>query len=340
MGLSIPTRCNFRKIEVGVEHTFRFNLFNFGQSKIHYNLIFWDTRKPDFNEQCMSIIPAQGSIKPKGRQEILLLLHCTTAGTFKVNVFYQTRLNRDSPQIVDGDQIHRVFSFKVCASYPTIQIVAINDHNFGPLFSKSALWELFAIDKINNCLKSMKRNETRSVNVCMPDSEFTSEPFETVWVLQNVSAFDTHVGLKRIKLCDCRQVQACKKVTFRQFVFDCKHRDIFSMSLSENVFQANVFNTLTLRIKYQDVGITHLCYEWTFSHNRKLNCNVFINTLANSVQWPSKYLTNFYMKMGSVSLDNDQPPVRVSEKLIKQTNWNNNLAPRLFWFINFKLSAN
>ncbi|GJQ87781.1 putative coiled-coil domain-containing protein 108 [Trypoxylus dichotomus] len=307
---SMPTKCNFRKVEVGAEHTFRFNLFNFGESTIHYNLIFWDRKRSDFSEQCMNIIPRRGSIRPKGRQETLLVLHCASSGTYKVTVYYQTRLNKDSAQIIEGDQIRKVFSFKVCVAYPLIQIVAINDHNFGPLFSKSALWELFAIDKINNYLKSMKSNETRNVNILMPESEYSNGTFETVWELQNVTSFDTYVSLKRKKLCDCPQVQTSKKVTFRQLVFDCKHRNIFTMSLSESVLQANAYSTLTLLIRYQEVGITHLCYEWGFSHNRRLKCNIFVNTLTEAIDWPSKYLSDFHLKMGSVSVDNNQPPVR------------------------------
>lgn len=118
----MPTKCNFRKIEVGMEHTFRFNLFNFGQSTIHYKLIFWDPRKPNFNEHCLSVIPSQGTIMPKERNEVLLCLHCKCSGNFDVHVYYQTRLNKDSAQIVSGEQIHQVFTFKFSSSYPCIQV--------------------------------------------------------------------------------------------------------------------------------------------------------------------------------------------------------------------------
>lgn len=83
----------------------------------------------------------------------------------------------------------------------------------------------------------MKRNETRNVSIYLPESEWSPDLFQSVWVLQNVSSFDTRMTLKRVKLCDCPLVQMVNNLTIRSLVYDCKHRELFALVLSGEVFQ-------------------------------------------------------------------------------------------------------
>lgn len=90
-------------------------------------------------------------------------------------------------------------------------------------------------------MRQLQYGETKTVESILPDFEESSEYFKLIFLCQNVTKFETNIKMKRKKLCDCKMKVQTKKLSFRESIFDCIHRNMFVMSIEEPNFEVYLY---------------------------------------------------------------------------------------------------
>lgn len=147
----------------------------------------------------------------------------------------------------------------------------------------------------------MKYKDTRNMSIYLPESQLGEEKFEAVWVLKNTSSFDTYLSLKRQKMCDCPLLERTAGLTIRSLAYECRHRSLFSMSLSGNVFQVSAYLRQHIKLSTTPVStIIWIGHYEPIGIGFILRVNTCITNGFSSVAWLCKKIATFLPKIESI----------------------------------------
>lgn len=86
-------------------------------------------------------------------------------------------------------------------------------------------------------MKDLAPYTSQTITMSMPDSEICNDSFTIKLQLLNTSNFNTKVTVKRKKICDCKIVEIAQGLSFRTAVYDCPHRELVALNLSNDTFE-------------------------------------------------------------------------------------------------------
>lgn len=89
--------------------------------------------------------------------------------------------------------------------------------------------------RINGILEEGWYGKKR-IDLRLPECEENPETFLIVVNLRNVSNIESEVGLKRKQICSCPMKQVQNSFNITKSVYDCPHREILKLKLSDNKF--------------------------------------------------------------------------------------------------------
>ncbi|KAB0795180.1 hypothetical protein PPYR_12019 [Photinus pyralis] len=289
-----PNLWEFDQVEVGSLVSTSFYLFNFGSAPVHFHL----TRKDfDLPTSEVTLLPTKGTVAPNEKMQIFVNLKGTIIGAQEIQIVYKVRLSAFSDEIVNQGEERNVFLGRLVCVYPTVQIEDIMSYNFGFLFSKRVLWNMFNIDKLNNILKTIERDETKWLAIYTPDYEIGEKCYFANFVMRNTTNFQIETKLKRKKNCECKPVEKTKGMSFRELVHDCIHRKIANLHLESDLMQPNLTYKMRLDVRYLSHGTSQIVYVMNLSYNRTIVINIHVNVLPEIVTMPSTYFNGFDFKL-------------------------------------------
>lgn len=91
--------------------------------------------------------------------------------------------------------------------------------------------------RINYTLENIQENESKAVMILLPDMEVNNFIHKTVLLLENLSELDETIVIKKEQHCDCKAVPVAVSMTRRKKVFNCKHRLMSNLYLSNEVIK-------------------------------------------------------------------------------------------------------
>ncbi|KAK4876024.1 hypothetical protein RN001_012446 [Aquatica leii] len=302
-----PSFHNFGDIEYDSTSTISFYLFNFGESPLHFLLSIRESN-PITND--VRLVPNTGTLGPKQKVEILMSIKGTVVGEQKIEIIYKLRLNISSAVIVQQHEEPIVFSAHLDCKYATVQICDIPDTNFGFLFSKISLWNMLKLTELNDTLATIKHNETKAVEMFLPEYEIGEATFYARLTLKNLTNFPTKVKFKFKKNCHCPKVEKSVGISFRQYVVDCVHTRTFHMLMEHEDVKPNGINVLQLDVNYIAHGLITTYYTISLAYNRTINLKIHVYVLPEIVTMPSKYFNTYDFKLSSVYIGEQEPPAQ------------------------------
>ncbi|CAH2008194.1 unnamed protein product [Acanthoscelides obtectus] len=190
-------------------------------------------------------------------------------------------------------------------------VIDILDYTFGHLFGKDYFWRTLRITRLNEELKSIKENETKVLDVHLPDCEVGENVFSVVLLIANVTQFDVDVSLKRIKLCDCVQKQVQTSINKTKLDYDCPHREMLTMKLQETIIYGNTRRYLIVTAKYTVIGDNKLAYSLDIGDNRRIEFFFNMKVLPEDGPKVSFYShANNTFRMVPIYIGRKHPPVQ------------------------------
>ncbi|XP_044262850.1 uncharacterized protein LOC123010203 isoform X2 [Tribolium madens] len=299
---AFPSVFKCGQIEYGKTITTCFHIFNFGYSNINFKLCH------DHDLKDVVLYPAYGRCGSREKLLVNVQFTLNNLGKRSLHIGYTNRLNEFSENVINEGtkSIFRIEYDCICA---TLQITDLLEHNLGGLFSNSDLWCFLKIDEINAALKETNQGEISRVDLCVPDCEISQKLFYLVFVIKNVSNADMRVALKRRKVCDCEQKQSDESLTFRIKVYDCPHKDLFSLELTNPFMPANSAQRLILKIKHTLPDQNMLSYILEMTNERTIIFNILVNSIAPDSYVLSVYKLDYKLDLGFVYIGLREAPV-------------------------------
>lgn len=80
------------------------------------------------------------------------------------------------------------------------------------------------------------------VDLYLPECEENPETHLIVACLSNISSFESEIRLKRKKLCNCPMKEVKDSFNMTKSVYDCAHREILTLELSDKIFYVSFNN--------------------------------------------------------------------------------------------------
>nr|CAH7724365.1 unnamed protein product [Callosobruchus chinensis] len=227
-----------------------------------------------------------------------------TTATFDVQVIEKIK------QVVGLQYTHEFTVYTDCAP-SELCVMDIAEYTFGHLFGKDYFWKSLKISRLNANLENMKENETKALDVHLPDCESGKMEYHVVLVIENVSSFDMNVCLKRIQLCDCAKKQVYTTINKTKLEFDCPHREMLTMKFENTVIYGNSRQFLIITAKYSVVGATKLAYSLDIGDNRRIEFFFSMNVLPRKIPKISFYSQpNLTYRMLPVFVGRKEPPIQ------------------------------
>ncbi|XP_017769351.1 PREDICTED: coiled-coil domain-containing protein 108 [Nicrophorus vespilloides] len=307
---SIPNSFNLGLVECHSQHSTKFVLRNFGFSVIHFSLIAKDHNGNIHKDICL--MPSRGSLEPDGELSINVHYVVENTGRHLVRVYYLLRMWENCcSSHLDYEKL--IFSLTCQSSYPVVQIVDIANHDFGPLFTKSTLWELMNIDELNKILRTIKKNEKAAILLEVPEVELGSDTLKAIFMFRNESVFPTELCLKRKQLCHCELQKIEDSISVRKLRFKCPHREVLHLDMDEGAievktsFSAKSVQTLHMKARYYLQGTTHLSYDLFLAHNRCIQLDFKVTAVADYALIASRYDLSYCVMFDDVCLSEFDP---------------------------------
>lgn len=283
---SVPNSWEFNSIKFDCKETATFKLFNFGESSLHFLLYH------DDEHNVLDVSPTQGTIKPNDSVVINVLLNSAHVGKSQINIYYYLRVCSDSAELLSSIS-YKVFEITYTCQLASIQIADIEYHDYTALFNRLDLWTIMNIDNLNLILRTIASNETKEIDIFLPDYGEDKETHKTLFSLKNISEFDINLDIVRKQICPCKVVEKTAGISLRKFEYDCIHRDMVNIDISNNYLNANCYTTMTMKCRYIKPGRNTLCYILKLSNNRDVVLNIHIRTLGPAERVLSIYERNF-----------------------------------------------
>nr|XP_022918502.1 uncharacterized protein LOC111427540 [Onthophagus taurus] len=302
---AIPSVIDLGTVRVGQKMTSEFDIFNFGEAKIHSLLVVY----PDESERLgkyITFTPKLNEVAPGEHKNVVSTITCNESGEFAFNICYKVRIHENSMEMLELKP-KLLIKIVVSAEYPSLQIVSISDYTHGECFSKTMLWKMLNITKFNKDVKELKMGETQSIEMCLPDCEVSDEPFSVTLIIQNTTLFDLKVDFKRNQLCDCPIVKVDKSFSLRKTVYNCPHRLLLEAKLSGNVFQTDDTQTLKITVHYNYADNVTMSYILSLSEERTLIIYFSFKILPLDIDKPSKYDNGNIILLPPVALNEKEP---------------------------------
>ncbi|XP_008198203.3 uncharacterized protein LOC103314308 isoform X1 [Tribolium castaneum] len=299
---AFPSIFKCGQIEYGTTISTCFHIFNFGYSNINFKLCH------DHALKDVALYPTFGRCGSREKLLVNVQFTLTNLGKRTLHIGYTNRLNEFSENAInEGTKtIFRIDYDCICA---TLQITDLLEHNLGGLFSHSDLWRFLRIDAINSALKETNEGEISRVDLCVPDCEMSQKLYYLVFVVKNVSNAHMRVALKRRKICDCEQRQSEESLTFRIKVYDCPHKDLFTLELANPLMPANSAQRLTLKIRHTLPDLNTLSYILEMGNERTIIFNISVNSIPPDCYALSVYQLDYRLHLGFVYIGLREAPV-------------------------------
>ncbi|CAH2008192.1 unnamed protein product [Acanthoscelides obtectus] len=300
---AVPNSYDFGDLRFASEIKTEFHLFNFGQCSVQYKL---SCHHHSNTSDTYSLEPSNGKVEVKGMVKVVVSSpRIGTPGQNVVSVSYDIKEQED----LGGGRA--VFTFRYKCIYPKLQVIDILDYTFGHLFGKDYFWRTLRITRLNEELKSIKENETKVLDVHLPDCEVGENVFSVVLLIANVTQFDVDVSLKRIKLCDCVQKQVQTSINKTKLDYDCPHREMLTMKLQETIIYGNTRRYLIVTAKYTVIGDNKLAYSLDIGDNRRIEFFFNMKVLPEDGPKVSFYShANNTFRMVPIYIGRKHPPVQ------------------------------
>nr|CAH7762658.1 unnamed protein product [Callosobruchus chinensis] len=284
---AVPNSHDFMQLRFGSSLQTEFYLFNFGQCRIQFKLNY-QYRTHD-TSTLYTLQPESGVVQPKQKLKVTVsALHVKSPGKNIVVISYGSEGQEESKEVMD-----------------------IAEYTFGHLFGKDCFWKSLKISRLNANLKNMKENETKALDVHLPDCESGKMEYHVVLVIENVSSFDINVCLKRIQLCDCAKKQVYTTINKTKLEFDCPHREMLTMKFEDTVIYGNSRQFLIITANYSVVGATKLAYSLDIGDNRRIEFFFSMNVLPRKIPKISFYSQpNLTFRMLPVFVGRKEPPIQ------------------------------
>ncbi|XP_030757209.1 uncharacterized protein LOC115883072 isoform X2 [Sitophilus oryzae] len=280
---AIPKNKDLGLIEYGSQIKVQFLAYNFGETPVYFHSAYDIVNEPQ-RRKTLIFKPYFDEVKPKCSRTFHISGPVTLTGPQIVNFGYFNRPSKNSTLPV-GNMVE-LFQLKYVCELPYIQIEDVTEHNFGSLFSRHQLYSNYLnIDNFNYVLKSLSSNRTAEMYIRLPECEITTKEFYMVLFLTNSTNFPTEIVLKRKQMCSCALVE--KKTSGfheRKLEYDCIHKEIVSLELSNNKIAPNGIGYLTIRVKYTVPEKTAICHIIQLSHKRHLE--IYFNVVAIAKKEP------------------------------------------------------
>ncbi|RZC40393.1 uncharacterized protein BDFB_001112, partial [Asbolus verrucosus] len=300
---AIPQSFQCGEVQCGTMIKTNFYLYNFGESNINFKLCH------NHNLNDVILEPECGRCGSKEKIMISVKFTVKQIGQHTLIIGYNNRLNRFTDMIVD-DSSKDVFRIEYDSLYVIVQVADLIEHNYGYLFDKISLWEHFQIDKINLALKEVVQGEIKRVNCGVPDCEVSDKLFYAIFLIQNICNIDTKLHLKRQQLCDCKPKESHKSFTFRQKVYECPHKNMFTMEISDPYIPANGMQKLTFWIVHLLENENVLSYILELSNERTVIVNFFIQSIPKSDLMLSVFDRGYTLNLGYIYIGLREAPVQ------------------------------
>ncbi|XP_050304797.1 uncharacterized protein LOC126742226 [Anthonomus grandis grandis] len=302
-----PSYHDFGYLPFGHKVHVDFEAVNFGNSPIFYQSCQMGDEQPD---NSFRIKPCFGQVLPKEGTRFSIKGILSHVGEHTLQFGYFNRMIKDSP-LTTGSPV-KLIEIKYYTQFPIIKIDEISGHNFGPLFSNCYLYELYLqIPEFNKILREIVKEETKMIELRLPEFEIQDKEFYLKLALTNTSEYDTRINVQRRKICDCQLEEVSIGMSERKKGFNCPHRDCLIMELSDpERFLAQTTKFLTIRVKYCIKGTTRMCYELHLSNKRVVEMNFEIYAIPPNTTRLSVYQQGFEMTLEDVYLGTKVAPIQ------------------------------
>ncbi|KAK9873353.1 hypothetical protein WA026_022158 [Henosepilachna vigintioctopunctata] len=261
-----------------------------------------DNRKADIR-----ILNSKGKLTPNDAAIIKLSFDATNDGENVVQIIYFTRLNENVEEVTNHSAVD-LFSMRYNCIHPTIQIVECVEHTLGKIFSKLDVWNILRVNKINEQLSVVKENEVKIIKLSLPFVECHEKVHRIRFVLSNTTKFDLNATLSRVRMCQCKTMEISKSLSFRRKVFQCPHRNMLMMKLSDENIIGNSFQYLDIFLNFNLTTDEEIAYDMKLSKNRHIQFCFQMNIIPRDMQKLSVYNSNNFKKLANMFIGAKEPP--------------------------------
>lgn len=160
---------------------------------------------------------------------------------------------------------------------------------------------LFYSNRLNRILANIKKNEVYEHYLRIPDAEYGMNIKKSIkFSVKNITNVDTTCEFVRYKICQCgtkvEQVSLTRKIR----KYDCPHRKLVSVEMSNSCLLANSTEYITIDMSYEMEGNQTVCYRMLLSQNRTIYLIFKVKGLVANYIALSPYTWNLVFKMKDV----------------------------------------